>query len=766
MTTLFSDAALKNPEDDELEVLPFVRRLISPLLEWPTEEALVLGLYAPWGYGKTTVLNVLEHSLQQATASGRRAIVVRFNPWLYTTPEALLASFFGTVAASVKRFRWALTEPQIKRGLRSGLKGIGTVVPVIAGAAGTPRLAPLAGAGIAGLEQLLKNGEENLAKHKARAAKALRAAGKRRQPVRLVVLIDDVDRADPPEVFAILKLVKLLADLPNISYVLAMDEGRVRALIDREYAGNEGRDYLEKIVQVAVYLPLLTDTSLRNLVISSLTKVVEEAGLSESVLFGEDWEVLDFYADTIGARVRTLRDRARFVNAFRFFLLSGDIPDINLRDALLVTFLQVFYPDVYGRVRENKPFLTGTSSVGNWLLLRDKPASEIEPELRERYLRIVTGEESAPQGTSDSEASFTKYLTRPALAPIHKTLRQLFPSATISGMRGGDERPAHRRENRIFLASRFDRYFRLSLHNHDVPDRIVDEFLGRIVARVGTAGQREEAVESGVRDFKNCVELASAVHHQAFVDKLLDRIDELEPELAGQLIEMVIKAHGTVADNLLPILKALVDCASRRTSSFEDYADKVGVALLPVLRTLPDPAQALTFAEAYIGPRGITFSDGMRRQIADALLARMDEYVESGRVVFEEGPYRTFPIISRWGQELQVAELPLTPMAGYLRGIIERQPRFFPRLLRILFAVSRDNGPGHVFRTISREADIHRHQRMEGMFGAPWLTAQGERFPRDVTGAEDEDYELVGLMLEFLSSNPSTDEQPLSMSDA
>lgn len=39
-----------------------------------------------------------------------------------------------------------------------------------------------------------------------------------------IIFIDDLDRLDPNEIQTVLKLIRLVADFPNITYVLSLDE--------------------------------------------------------------------------------------------------------------------------------------------------------------------------------------------------------------------------------------------------------------------------------------------------------------------------------------------------------------------------------------------------------------------------------------------------------------------------------------------------------------------------------------------------------------
>ena len=126
------------------------------------------------------------------------------------------------------------------------IRRFGNVVAWAAGSAGSlgavkVGLAPAAPAARAAASAGAKDATEALARRidpskkrdyetaKDLASEVLAKLTNEEQVTRVVVLIDDVDRADPPEVRAMLKLVRLIGDLPNVSDVLAMDDDRVCA---------------------------------------------------------------------------------------------------------------------------------------------------------------------------------------------------------------------------------------------------------------------------------------------------------------------------------------------------------------------------------------------------------------------------------------------------------------------------------------------------------------------------------------------------------
>src|SRR5216684_979107 len=97
---VFHDGPISSVDEDELDVVPFVKRLVRPLLEWPAQESLVLGLYGSWGQGKSSVLRLLRAVLEKSSVHVA-PIVVPFNPWYHSAEAGLLFSFFGTVAEEI-----------------------------------------------------------------------------------------------------------------------------------------------------------------------------------------------------------------------------------------------------------------------------------------------------------------------------------------------------------------------------------------------------------------------------------------------------------------------------------------------------------------------------------------------------------------------------------------------------------------------------------------------------------------------------------------
>jgi photosystem II stability/assembly factor-like uncharacterized protein len=88
-----SDSPVTSLQDDKLGHRPLVERLSKFLRNPNTSPPLVISLQARWGMGKSSVMRMLESSLQEK----RAAVTVWFNAWHHQKEDQLLAYLLQTV---------------------------------------------------------------------------------------------------------------------------------------------------------------------------------------------------------------------------------------------------------------------------------------------------------------------------------------------------------------------------------------------------------------------------------------------------------------------------------------------------------------------------------------------------------------------------------------------------------------------------------------------------------------------------------------------
>ena len=276
------------------------------------------------GDGKTSVLNMAIEQLDQRES----ADVVRFNPWLFSGTEDLLARFFTEVAAQ-------LPAEGPTRAVSSGLRRY-------AGAVAPFRSLPWLG-GILETTGELAKGAANLAAPASasvheRADELRQALKELQRPI--VIVVDDIDRLRPDEVSDVMRLVRLVGDFPNLVYLLAFDRERVEEALgggsDRRAIG---ADYLEKIVQAVFEVPAVRQEARDQILQETLGKAVGEL---ERLTFSSS-AFAKVYMSGLRTLPRSLRDVRRFANVLPAAVeLLGD--EIEISDVVALEALRVLEP--------------------------------------------------------------------------------------------------------------------------------------------------------------------------------------------------------------------------------------------------------------------------------------------------------------------------------------------------------------------------------------------------------------------------------------
>ncbi|MDA8481187.1 KAP family NTPase, partial [Citrobacter sp. Awk 4] len=77
-------------DPDLLNRLAFANHLANVLLLNYDDDCLTVSLEAEWGYGKTSVINLVKGALNEKESN---PIIVEYNPWLAGKPESLIQDF-------------------------------------------------------------------------------------------------------------------------------------------------------------------------------------------------------------------------------------------------------------------------------------------------------------------------------------------------------------------------------------------------------------------------------------------------------------------------------------------------------------------------------------------------------------------------------------------------------------------------------------------------------------------------------------------------
>ena len=244
------DAPIETPADDLLDGLGLARAMHRVLSTTPPSWSTRIGLFGRWGSGKTSILNLLR-TLEEANG----AIVVSFSAWSASGETGVISQFYTTLAARLRKEQIKLPISQQVKRIASKLISFSWVGTL--GRTAAEEAAPLPPAVIkAGGAALDKLGAA--ASDWVKVGRAdLEAIAKLLQGRRVVVFVDDLDRADPRLIPKTLLAMRELLDWPSFAFVLAFDKRAITsALASYSTAfGDDADGFLEKVIDVTFEVP-------------------------------------------------------------------------------------------------------------------------------------------------------------------------------------------------------------------------------------------------------------------------------------------------------------------------------------------------------------------------------------------------------------------------------------------------------------------------------------------------------------------------------
>ena len=176
------DAPITSLAEDRLGRVAFAKALAAEVLVAPVTSGYVMGLTGPWGSGKTSILNMTVDALDGD------ALVVQFNPWMFSGTEALVSSFFDEIGKQLGG-----ADSRLK-GLADKLSLYGHLLSPLASFVGAGN-AVSAAADV--MQQLASR--PSIQQQRAELREQLAKLDRR-----LVVVVDDVDRLRPEEILDVI----------------------------------------------------------------------------------------------------------------------------------------------------------------------------------------------------------------------------------------------------------------------------------------------------------------------------------------------------------------------------------------------------------------------------------------------------------------------------------------------------------------------------------------------------------------------------------
>ena len=422
-----SDKPISKENEDELNRIPFVKRLSKSICNYDSQDCLVIGLMGEWGCGKTSILNLTFSEIKKEKEDW---IFIDFNPWHFSNQDNLILQFFNRLLNELK-FSDKLTK-KAKKVLFKFMKGISFSANLKFLSANFD------------LDKVLKQDEFK----KFNSLKQDLIDIFSNLDYKIIVSIDNIDRLTDDEIQQIFLLVKSLADFPKVIYILSFDQNIVFKTLEKLQVYS-GEDYLKKIIQIEIPVPEITQSRKNALIYNRFYPIYEKFS-------NDSWIPLDDFNDIywmIIPFIKNIRDLNRLVNLFNFYLFSFK-DEININDFLLLLTLQLFEKKCYDEIKNNKKFLLDYVSIQRY------EHDEQNKMINDFYNHLCNV-------SNVDNKSLLLLLTY--ILPIFNRIQ--IPNISL------DHSSADDKELRLCSNNHFDKYFTLSLEDNDVSNSLINQIV-------------------------------------------------------------------------------------------------------------------------------------------------------------------------------------------------------------------------------------------------------------------------------------------------
>ena len=235
---------------------------------------MVIGVYGPWGTGKTTLMQTVRSCLADEVYHDpklfRRCKTVWFQAWKYAEEEQILAALIEEIFRAMKRdnffekFKVQIEELVTRL---NPFKVLGKTLESLVGADPTEFIGELAHRRKLGFYDTFQEFFDRLIWTYTRMRPRL-TADEHPDDTKgaLVVFIDDLDRCPRERIVRVLETIKLFMDKEGCVFVLGADNEIIETALAQNFGPDGALRFMDKIVQVTFRLPQIPSDGFKGLI--------------------------------------------------------------------------------------------------------------------------------------------------------------------------------------------------------------------------------------------------------------------------------------------------------------------------------------------------------------------------------------------------------------------------------------------------------------------------------------------------------------------
>ncbi|MCX2829586.1 P-loop NTPase fold protein [Bacillus pseudomycoides] len=368
------DEAIRSLKEDALGRV-HTAKLITDILETNPNKNMKIGIYGKWGSGKTSIMNLVE-LLLEGKKEEKKYIMCRFNPWIYNNEKDLWIGFRKSIEEALILDSKGILDFSLFKNIKKVFLSIfqhstsklpiGKLIDELIKNPGTPMQDQIKASINNYLNQSV--GENN----------------------KIIVFVDDLDRLDDAKmILNVLKTIKEILNINNISYIFAIDDENVSRIIADEMKLPNGHLFLEKIID---YHITIDDPAKRDWEFL----LQQEINRLDTTI---DKNVIKTIKEYLPSNPRTLKRYMQNMQLLTPILQRFKDEELNLGFIYLGQLLKSELPDVYREIIKDKEAIgkLSPSAVDPNKMITEKDAEVILKQLPVQFentgraKKIITG---------------------------------------------------------------------------------------------------------------------------------------------------------------------------------------------------------------------------------------------------------------------------------------------------------------------------------------------------------------------------------------
>jgi predicted KAP-like P-loop ATPase len=213
---------------------------------------LTLGVFGPWGSGKTSLMSMLQRRLDDGAAGITGVKTIWFNAWRYEGRDEAQSALIHAIISKLEE------DLSLGEDVKRTLKQLKSSANVLKLAKVITKTALTLSPDVDGFFSAFEKQNEKVSDTIERFDREFADVLARAKISHLVVFIDDLDRCSNEKVIETLETIKLFLNTPACTFVIGADSEKIEEAVGQIYGVDEKtrhRDFLEKIVQIPFVIP-------------------------------------------------------------------------------------------------------------------------------------------------------------------------------------------------------------------------------------------------------------------------------------------------------------------------------------------------------------------------------------------------------------------------------------------------------------------------------------------------------------------------------